>query len=147
MPFSFFICIYIKTTSSKDYFLSKDPQGKVTDFLFPHDKMLKIMFACRHWKIQRLSYMNDSIVKNTKVWTTGFRDPESEQLSLTFHSQTLTFTQHKNSPKTLQKLYLSAKVPHQEIRWNYGIYAVFRGGSRTAATSKMERFVIKVNGF
>ena len=27
------------------------------------------------------------------------------------------------------------------------IIAYFRGGSKTAATSKMERFVIKVNGF
>ena len=25
-------------------------------------------------------------------------------------------------PKTMRKLYLSTKFPHQEIRWNYGIF-------------------------
>ena len=28
------------------------------------------------------------------------------------------------SPETLRKVCLSAKFPHQEIRWNYGIYTV-----------------------
>ena len=29
------------------------------------------------------------------------------------------------SPKTMRKLCLSIKFPHQEIRWKYGIFAVF----------------------
>ena len=29
------------------------------------------------------------------------------------------------SPETLQKLYVSTKFPHQEIRWNYGILYSF----------------------
>ena len=38
---------------------------------------------------------------------------------------------------TIDKILLAFKI------FNYTLHVVYRGGSRTAATSKMERFVIK----
>ena len=50
------------------------------------------------------------------------------------------FFQIPNLPKNLMNCYLPLRENH--LKLNY-----YRGGSRAAATSKLERFVIIVNGF
>ena len=50
-----------------------------------------------------------------------------------------------DSPKTLRKLCLSAKFPHQEIRWNYGILRSDRNREVTRLTQNLSKKLVQKN--